>query len=49
LKNIYLSFAFKFFNGLHFFSPVMLLYFLNIVGLTTSEFFYLQGLFSFLI
>ena len=27
----------------------MLLYFSNIVGLTTSEFFYLQGLFSFFI
>ena len=49
MKNIYLSFAFKFFNGLHFFSPVMLLYFSNIVGLSTSEFFYLQGLFSFFI
>ena len=49
MKNIYLSFAFKFFNGLHFFSPVMLLYFSNVVGLSTSEFFYLQGLFSFFI
>jgi len=49
MRNILLSFLAKFFNGLHFFSPVMLLYFSNIVGLTTSEFFYLQGLFSFFI
>lgn len=49
MRNILLAFLAKFFNGLHFFSPVMLLYFSNIVGLTTSEFFYLQGLFSFFI
>lgn len=49
MKNIILSFSAKFFNCLHFFSPVMLLYFSNVVGLSTSEFFYLQGLFSFFI
>ncbi len=45
-RNIILSFAAKLLYGLHWFSPVILLYFQNVIGLTIKEFFFLQAYFS---
>jgi len=47
MKNIILSFAAKLLYGLHWFSPVVLLYFNDIIGLSVKEFFFLQAYFNF--
>lgn len=46
MNNIVLLFAAKFFRNLDFFSPVVLLYYSNVAGLSTPQFLYLQGIFS---
>jgi len=46
-KNIALSFAAKLLYGLHWFSPVILLYFQNVIGLSVQQFFMLQAYFNF--
>ena len=48
-RNIVLSFAAKLLYGLHWFSPVILLYFQNVIGLSVKEFFFLQAYFNFCI
>ena len=47
MKNIILSFAAKLLYGLHWFSPVILLYFNDVIGLSVKEFFFLQAYFNF--
>ena len=47
MKNIILSFGAKLLYGLHWFSPVILLYFNDVIGLTVKEFFFLQAYFNF--
>src|SRR6056300_651669 len=49
MKNIILMFWARFFNGLHFFSSVILLYFTDVVGLSVSDYFFLQAMFSFFV
>ncbi len=46
-RNIVLSFAAKLLYGLHWFSPVILLYFQDVIGLSVKEFFFLQAYFNF--
>jgi len=49
MKNIILSFAANLLYGLHWFSPVILLYFNDVIGLSVKEFFFLQAYFNFCI
>ncbi|MBT6143470.1 MFS transporter [bacterium] len=46
MRNIWISLISKFMMSLHWFAPVLLLYYQDIIGLSISDFFFVQAIFT---